>query len=274
METQETRPHFMQIALLHKCNFSCEHCGYIYLGDIDEHPIGPGYKLTFEQVQECIADCLSVKDDRGWTILITGGEPTLWEDGDKDYVDLLLECAKAGIPPSFNTNGSYWDDWDQCKAFFDRYFDNTDVRVGTLMSVDNFHRNYDKKTGRCQALDNAIRYKKSMPPERQNDFWLNAVAIVTKDPDSHLPKEMLDYYREMGAPIGEFPLLPIGKAKKINSDLLPDPPDLNRLSPPASEGDPGGVVLIGTDYYTANRETGEKIGNLGHLKDLFPNLDK
>ena len=43
-------PYFMGVALLHKCNFNCDHCGYIYLGDTEDHIIKPGYRVTWDQL--------------------------------------------------------------------------------------------------------------------------------------------------------------------------------------------------------------------------------
>jgi len=68
------------VTLLHKCNFNCPHCGYLYVGNSDYHPIKPGYRLTWDQIQTLIADCKSVKDER-FAFFMNGGEPTLWEEG-------------------------------------------------------------------------------------------------------------------------------------------------------------------------------------------------
>ena len=96
MEKIEQPENIMGISLLHKCNFNCDHCGYIYVGDADDHIIKPGYKLTWAQVMTAISDCLSFKGLL-WNINFTGGEPTLWEENGHRFLDMLLEVDKAGI---------------------------------------------------------------------------------------------------------------------------------------------------------------------------------
>ena len=86
------------ILLLERCNFECPHCVR------SDEPMDPGYQLSFQQLQQCLGDCHALKSIT-W-VHFSGGEPTLWTEGDRDLVDLLLETAKAGYTPSFTTNGS------------------------------------------------------------------------------------------------------------------------------------------------------------------------
>jgi organic radical activating enzyme len=99
------------VTLLHKCNFNCPHCGYLYTGDSDDHEVKPGYRLTWEQIRRLVADCKSIENER-FGFVLNGGEPTLWEEGDRKFIDLLLTVAGDGIVPSFNTNGSFFEDFN------------------------------------------------------------------------------------------------------------------------------------------------------------------
>lgn len=98
------------VTLLYKCNFNCSHCGYLYTGDSDDHEVKPGYRLTWNQIQELIADCKSI-DNETFGFVLNGGEPTLWEEGERRLIDILIELAEERIHPSFNTNGSYFVDY-------------------------------------------------------------------------------------------------------------------------------------------------------------------
>jgi hypothetical protein len=62
MTEQKVPTNIMGVSLLHKCNFNCEHCGFIYIGDTEDHIIRPGYRLTWDQVMTAIIDCTSLKD--------------------------------------------------------------------------------------------------------------------------------------------------------------------------------------------------------------------
>lgn len=254
----------MGISLLHKCNFNCEHCGYIYVGDADDHIIKPGYKLTWAQVMTAISDCLSF-EGLLWNINFTGGEPTLWKEDDHRFLDMLLEVEEVGIIPSYNTNGSYFDDYKQCFDFFHEYSEKAKTPLRTFISMDKFHKNYDEIKGRAQSLDNIVRVLNEMPAEKKDLHRIHIITIVTKDPESSLPAEMKSHYSAEGITFGDFPMMPIGKAKNI-TDQLPNPPD---FSPPVYEKavERVGAVLVGDDYYHGDK----KVARLGQLKDYYAN---
>lgn len=254
------------VTLLYKCNFNCSHCGYLYTGNSDDHDIKPGYRLTWEQVQRLIRDCKSVKGER-FGFIINGGEPTLWEEGDHKFIDLLLAVAEEGISPGFNTNGSYFIDYDQCYDFFYRYTEEGKRPLMTAISIDKFHDNYDRKKGRAESLDNIVKALGEMPADKKAMHHVHVITIVSTDPDSYLPAEMKEYYGAKGITFGDFPLQPIGKAKEL-MDEMPDPSEFIKDAPTPSKEDSGGMpmgTLIG-EYYN---KRGKKLAKLGHLKDLF-----
>jgi MoaA/NifB/PqqE/SkfB family radical SAM enzyme len=255
--------HIMGVSLLHKCNFKCEHCGYIYIGDAEDHIIRPGYRLTWDQVLTAIRDCAGLKNSY-WNMNYTGGEPTLWKGEGKDFVDILIATANAGQLPTYNTNGSFFDDYDKGREFLQRYVDHADTPLKTFISMDKFHKNYDQETGRAKSLDNIARAIESFPNEKRKLLSVHVIIIVTKDADSSLPEDMKRHYGAMGITFGDFPMLNIGKAKNLQ-DQLPEFKGYN--FPPRKEEDgPGVLVLVGDDYYSGNN----KIGKLGHMLDLYP----
>lgn len=260
-------PYFMGVALLHKCNFNCDHCGYLWMGDTDDHIIKPGYRVTWDQLNTMIDDCKSIEGAL-WSVLFTGGEPTLWEEGDLKFIDALLACEKAGIRPRFNTNGSYFDDYEQCRDFFNTYADNAKLMLVPFISVDNFHNNYDRETGRAKCLDNVVRVLEEMSPERRALFMIRVVIVVTNDPNSSLPEEMKEYYTSKGIHLGDSPMMPVGKAKNL-TDKLPDLESLRRSRPPRDGKRPRrpwkGAVLVGDSYM----HSGKPVAKLGHLVDLL-----
>lgn len=254
----------MGISLLYKCNFTCEHCGYIYVGDAEDHIIRPGYRLTWDQITTAISDCGSLPNSY-WNVNYTGGEPTLWKENGKDLVDILIASAKGGTLPTYNTNGSYFDDYPKCREFFLRYLENADTPLKTFISMDKFHKNYDPKTGRAKSLDNILEAFSTFPEDQKRLLSVHVVIIVTRDPDSSLPEEMKQHYGSMGITFGDFPMLNIGKAKNLQDQL----PEFSGFPPfPAKPGGgPSGLVLVGKDYYSGNKI----IGKLGRMLDLYPN---
>ena len=131
--------------------------------------------------------------------------------------------------------------------------------------MDKFHNNYDQETCRAKSLDNLLKVVETFPEDMKSLLSTHVVIIVTKDPDSSLPEEMKEHYSSKGVTFGDFPMLNIGKAKKLQDQL----PEFDGYPPmPAKEGDgPHVLVLVGEDYYVGNTRTGK----LGRMMDLYPN---
>jgi len=201
--------------------------------------------------------------DSFWNMNYTGGEPTLWEEDGKDLVDVLVASAKGGQLPTYNTNGSYFDDYGKCYEFFHRYLDSTDTPLKTFVSMDKFHKNYDEPTGRAKSLDNISKVLETFREEEKNLLPVHVVIIVTKDPNSSLPEDMKKHYGSIGITFGDFPMLNIGRAKNLK-EQLPEFPELPPM--PQKEGSgPPGLVLVGEDYYFGNK----RIGKLGRMLELY-----
>jgi len=254
----------MGVSLLHKCNFNCDHCGYIYIGDNEDHIIRPGYRLTWDQVIQAIEDCTSLENSY-WNMNFTGGEPTLWEEDGKDLVDILVATANAGILPTYNTNGSYFYDYAKTFDFFQRYLDNCATHLKTFVSMDRFHNNFETETSRAKILDNLIRAYESFPEDQRALLSTHVVVIVTTDHGSSLPEEMKEYYGDRGITFGDFPMLDVGKAKKLKNQ---QPEFSGYPEMPVKEGSgPPVIVLVGDDYYVKYKKTGK----LCRMQDLYPN---
>lgn len=254
------------VTILHKCNFNCAHCGYLYVHDNDDHDIKPGYRMTWDQIQRLIADCNSIENEK-FSFVINGGEPTLWEEGDLKFIDVLLAVAGGNINPTYNTNGSYFVDYARCHDFLHRYAEESKTLLMTFVSIDKFHDNYDREKGRAESLDNIVKVLDEMPADKRDMHRVHVVTIVSKDPDSFLPKEMKEYYGARGVTFGDFPLQPIGRAKNL-MDEMPDSEEFFKKMPRPPRQDKGGYpigTLIGENYV----HLGKRVARLGNLKELI-----
>ena len=252
------------VTLLHKCNSNCPHCGYLYVDDSEDHDLKPGYRMTWEQIQRVIADCNSIKGER-FGFVLNGGEPTLWEEGDLKFIDVLLAVDKGGINPTYNTNGSYFVDYEQCHDFFHRYSEEARIQLKTFVSIDKFHNNYDSNTGRAECLDNIVKVLAGMPEDKREMHGIHVVTIISTDPDSYLPAEMKEYYGSRGVTFGDFPMQPIVRAKDL-MDEMPDSEEFFKNMPPPPKDSGGYPIgsLIGENYV----RHGKKAVKLGNLKEL------
>ncbi len=266
MDIKMRNKDYIMVFLLEECNFDCPHCVR------EDEPMEFGYKLSFEQHKMFLTDCRSLESIR--SVEHSGGETTMWTDGDLDLTDILIAESEAGLQPGFTTNGSLFVDAAACDDFFHRYFDAATMPLRVYPSIDTFHNNFDAEKGRCQSLDNVLRYRDRMIAQKRDMLNIIPLTAVSKDPSSLLPDEMLHHYQEIGAPFRILPLRPTGKARSF-AHLCPDlnsdrPEDLGAYYPfrqqqpqkeqPVSDN----IVLIGDAYYLHEPEW-HVVGRLGHL---------
>lgn len=265
--------------LLEPCNFDCSHCLR------SEEPMVPGYRLSFRQLQQCLADCCALKTIT-W-VHFSGGEPTLWTEGELDLVDLLLEIAQAGYTPAFTTNGSLFVEPSRCQDFFERYVNSSAARLMVFLSIDTFHRNFNARGGRAQSLDNVVKCKQRLPPEKAESLDIRVAACVSKDTKSLLPDGMVRYYESLGISFAFGPLRPLGKARDLRH-LCPDvdseepedlgafqcfhEPELRGSTPKQRRGREAGeaLCLIGSDYFLPYQdpERGYRWPKVAHLGSM------
>ncbi|MBC8232882.1 radical SAM protein [bacterium] len=294
MRMKSINKSWIGIGLLEECNFSCVHCSRY------DAPMYPGYKLSFEQMKLCLSDCQDLHSVQG--IHFTGGEPTLWTDGNSEFVDLLIEVSKADINPCFTTNGSHFVDYQKCNDFFLQYLDDSSKPLDIFISIDTFHRNLDVesragslpvKKGRSNSLDDVIKYKRlglssgayrnQMPPENGKLLNIIVVVVVSKDFNSLLPDEMVKHYEYLGLAFNFIPLQLKGKAKSL-SHLCPSlksdkPEDLgayyrfHQQKKKRKRDANNHIVLFDNDYYLASYIDGKvrlrKFARLGHLQETL-----
>jgi MoaA/NifB/PqqE/SkfB family radical SAM enzyme len=212
----------------------------------------------------------------------SGGEPTLWRDGERGLADLLIDISRMGFEPGLTTNGSSFIDYSQCSNFFKKYLDNAIKMLRLYVSIDTFHGNFDLEKGRAKSLDNVVRCKREMVPEKEDLLNVVVLATVSKDEKSLLPDEMIEHYESQGVEFNFVPLGLKGRAKSMGH-LCPDlesgsPEDLGAYQS-FHEKEKGhmaksNLVLIGNDYYIYDNDGGvefnkrwHKIAGLGHLAE-------
>ncbi|MDH4156216.1 MAG: 4Fe-4S cluster-binding domain-containing protein [candidate division Zixibacteria bacterium] len=265
----------MMIFLLEECNFTCAHCLR------SDEPMDPGYKLSFRQLQLCLADCQGLESVR-W-VHFSGGEPTLWTERNRNLVDLLLEISKAGFTPGFTTNGSFFVDYSRCQQFFGKYLDDSSIPLRVYFSLDTFHHNFDVEKGRAESLDNVIKLKQELPRVKADLLDIAVIAVISKDLESLLPDEMIGHYESLGIAFSFVPLAPRGRAKTL-SHLCPDPGSDNpdklgayqrfhrkesreKADKTRNRYRTDHIILIGDNYYFA--DPWHKVAQLGHMPDTI-----
>ncbi len=283
MEVEINDKSLMMIFLLEECNYVCPHCVR------EDEPMDRGYKLSSQQLQECLSDCRKL-GTVSW-VHFSGGEPTLWLEEGRDLVDLLLEISEAGFTPGFTTNGSAFVDYDDCKTFIKRYVDISTHPLRLYLSIDTFHDNFDRGTARAVSLDNVLTCCRRLPRGKAELVQVCVLVVVSKEPGSLLPEDMVSHYESLGVRFVFVPLGPSGRAKTmrhlcpvLNSDKPEDLGAYARFR--GSERRDGFVlaekhnrashiILVGDDYYIVLEGAPDfggrwqRIGRLGALPDTI-----
>jgi MoaA/NifB/PqqE/SkfB family radical SAM enzyme len=83
------------IKLTHKCNLACAHCPF-------RQRASPS--LSFSQVSESL---LALYDWGVRILIIEGGEPFLWRDGNRGLQDVIAEAKKLFFSVCVTTNGTF-----------------------------------------------------------------------------------------------------------------------------------------------------------------------
>jgi MoaA/NifB/PqqE/SkfB family radical SAM enzyme len=273
----------MMIFLLEECNFNCRHCVR------EDEPMDVGYRLSFQQLQRCLADCRTLEAVT-W-VHFSGGEPTLWREGDRDLVDLLLEISNAGFTPGFTTNGSAFVDYGRCDTLLRRYIEASTQPLRLYLSIDTFHGNFDRERARAVSLDNVLRCRRDLPHDRAEQLQLSVLVVVSKEPGSLLPGEMVSHYESLGVRFVFVPLGPSGRAKTMRH-LCPvldsdDPEDLGAYARfrkkdradgsvlPDRQNQTSHIILVGDEYHVVLEGAPDfggrwrSIGRLGALPDTI-----
>ncbi len=89
------RPLLGGIKLTHACNLACVHCPYWSR---------KGGSLSFAQAVS------SMKTLHQWGVrimIIEGGEPFLWRDGERNLKDIVAEAKKLFFSVGITTNGTF-----------------------------------------------------------------------------------------------------------------------------------------------------------------------
>ncbi len=88
-------PFLAGIKITHACNLACKHCPFWKKGQRD---------LSFLQVKESLKQLYKLG---ARVVIIEGGEPFLWKDGNYDIRDIVEEAKKFFLSVGITTNGTF-----------------------------------------------------------------------------------------------------------------------------------------------------------------------
>lgn len=189
------------------CNSNCKDC--LRKGMNKEN-----YMMKFDDVKKSLNEIAKFsKNFSNFEVKLSGGEPTIWRDDDKDIVDIINECKNHKLNYSLVTNGKIFSNEQKCINVFKKMSKLCIDKINIYVTIDIFHNNYEKYNEN-KILDNILKYK--------NDIKVNLFvqSTVTRFKDDNLPIEFIRYYRNKNVGFLLNPLLPWGKGEDL-LDIIP-----------------------------------------------------
>jgi hypothetical protein len=196
---------FPALQLTDACNKNCTAC--LRSPDATKHT------LSFDDFQAYLGDLRRLSERyRIKHQFITGGEPTLWKDGDKDMVDILAAVKATGIVDTVTmpTNGKVFEDIHVARDLARRISSRIEGSVIVGVSIAGYQKNLDGNG--CEALDNLLTVC------REPGIKLVTIALVTLASIDHTSETLSRIYPAVSQRV--TPLAPMGKAT-VMKDACP-----------------------------------------------------
>ncbi len=191
------------LQLTDACNKQCAPC----LRSVNRKSFSLGYGHVETYLKDL--DALSHDYKIGYQF-ITGGEPTIWQDGDKDIVDVLQSfdretCVRGLVVP---TNGRVFEKEETARSLLGRLAQAMTRGLILGVSIADYQENFDDQG--CLALDNVLRVS------RRLDMSLLTVIMVTLSVSDDTSVRLLRRYPSLVQRVSA--LAPLGRAAKMKGD--------------------------------------------------------
>lgn len=194
-------PMFVTISPYQYCNLRCVGC---YAASLPEK----NASLSYEVVRRVIKEMHDIAGSR--FIVISGGEPFLWRDDNKDIISLAEEFSDMFF--LVYTNGTVLDD-SRCKRLLNA------ANMTPAISIEGYEEETDRRRGR--GIFKKILRTIDKLKEHGILFGLSITA-TKENVDILLDDKFYDYwFEDVGATyIWMFHLMPIGRAKDTMSLMV------------------------------------------------------
>ncbi len=188
-------PHpYLTVCLLDDCNKACKHCYRTAIGS------ERGFKLDGKEVLASVDDAASLET----ACIFAGGEPTIWQEDNMDFLSLLMKAAKRNGYTAFLSNGQVFEEREYAYEFVRRYMAECAQPLQMMFSVDFIHANYDGIQERITFLDNLIAARAACSAGKRIGLFL--LSHWTNDEKQNIPLGVFERYAEqrVGYQIDDF----------------------------------------------------------------------
>ena len=185
------------------CNKRCKACLRI--------PGHMNYKLSYDQFELYMRDLREVSKRHNVKYqFITGGEPTIWKDGEKDIVDVIVSVKRSNMIDiiTMPTNGKVFEDLDATRTLLQRISDGIEGHMIVGISIADYQENFNGDS--CKALDNVLSVCK-MP-----GIKVVPIALITLSKKDDTSERLRKNYPNVFQRI--TPLAPMGGGAEMVDD--------------------------------------------------------
>ena len=193
--------------LLSICNSRCSHC-------LREESPCKEFCSSYDSIISTLDKIQALSSLRDIELKLSGGECTIWRDGNKDLSDIICECAKRNLTFAVVSNGKVFQLFENIDRLFGPFLRNFDTKLKLYLTVDLFHGNYEREENKSTVLDNLSRF--TVQNSLQNRFDLFVQSTFTKYDDINLPVSFIRKYSSMNYKFNINPLLPLGRGKELD----------------------------------------------------------
>lgn len=197
---------YLTVSLLDACNKACAHC---YRTAV---PIDHQFKLSREYAYRSIRDASAL----GTACIFVGGEPTTWEDGRSDYLDVLIAAGNEHGRVALLSNGHIYEQRHTAKTFLKRFVGESHAQLQMKFTVDALHDNYDQDKGTIPFMENLLESCEQYDERHQVSLFF--LTHWTRNEDMNMPPAVCRAYEQRGVRTSIEDFMPWGRAQAIERD--------------------------------------------------------
>ncbi len=199
-ETDMNETLYPALQLTDACNKRCRGC----LRVSGENSRSRDIKTILSYLKDI--ECLGGEYNIGFQF-VTGGEPTIWKEGEKDVADILNLFSKKSVFKNITmpTNGKRFENSEVASDILGRISNSSQQPIIVGLSISNYQENFINS--RSIALDNLLTESQTSGSK------IVPVALVTLLKEDDMDQRLKQFYPEVIQRV--TPLAPLGAGEAM-----------------------------------------------------------
>lgn len=175
-------------------------------------PSDHGFKLSRQDAYRSIDDASALDT----ACIFVGGEPTIWADGDSDYIDLLIAAGNRHGRAALLSNGHVFEREHTANSFVKRFAEGSDARLNMKFTVDVLHGNYDQQAGSIRFIDNLLEASRRY--DHHHQISISFLTHWTRNVCTNMLVAICEAYEALGVQTSIEDFMTWGRAEALAHD--------------------------------------------------------